>query len=107
MQRRQFMTASLAASALALAGEGSAQSAAQSAREFYQIRRYNMVSGPQTKLTENYFSSALIPALGRMGMGPVGTLRLGYGEQTPAYFLIIPVPSVQPLVTIDLKLTED
>lgn len=107
MERRQFLTASLATSALALAGEASAQPAAKPAREFYQIRRYNMVSGPQLKLTENYFSSALIPALGRMGMGPVGALKLDYGEQTPAYFLVIPGPAVEPLVTIDLKLAED
>jgi len=106
LQRRQFLTASLAASALAITGETSAQPA-KAPREFYQIRRYNMVSGPQLKLTETYFSSSLIPALGRMGMGPVGALRLEYGEQTPAYFLIIPSTSVEPLVTLDLKLAED
>ncbi|HVU47342.1 MAG TPA: NIPSNAP family protein [Terracidiphilus sp.] len=107
MQRRQFLTASLATSALALAGEASAQQSASRSREFYQIRRYNLMSGPQLKLTENYFASTLIPALGRMGMGPVGALKLDFGEQTPAYFLIIPSPTVEPLVTLDLKLAED
>ena len=107
MQRRQFLTASLATSAVALASQSPAQLPSSRAREFYQIRRYNMVSGPQLKLTENYFTTALIPALGRMGMGPVGALKLDYGEQTPAYVLIIPGSSVEPLVTLDLKLAED
>ncbi|HEX4032113.1 MAG TPA: NIPSNAP family protein [Terracidiphilus sp.] len=107
MHRRQFLAASLASSALTLAGESSAQPAPGRAREFYQLRRYNLINGPQLKLTENYFSNALIPALGRMGMGPVGALRLDIGEQTPAYFLIIPGQSVETLATLDLKLADD
>jgi hypothetical protein len=107
LRRREFLTASLATSALALAGEVSAQTPPTGAREFYQIRRYHLASGPQLKLTENYFAQALIPALGRMGMGPVGALRLDFGEETPAYYLIIPGPSVEALATLELKLPED
>ena len=107
MERRQFLAASLATSALALAGESSAQTPAGRPREFYQIRRYNLMSGPQLKLTENYFSNAFIPAAARMGMGPVGALKLDIGEQTPAYYIIIPGPSVEALAVLDLKLAED
>ena len=107
MKRRQFLAASLATSAAALAGEVSAQTPAARAREFYQIRRYNLMTGPQLKLTENYFSNALIPAVTRLGMGPVGALKLDIGEQTPAYFLIVPGPSLETLATLDLKLAED
>lgn len=107
LRRREFLTASLATSALALAGEVSAQTPPTGAREFYQIRRYHLASGPQLKLTENYFAQALIPTLGRMGMGPVGALRLDFGEETPAYYLIIPGPSVEALATLELKLPED
>jgi NIPSNAP len=107
LHRRQFLAASLATSALTLAGESSAQPAAARAREFYQLRRYNLINGPQLKLTENFFSNALIPAVGRMGMGPVAALRLDIGEQTPAYYLIIPGPSVEALATLDLKLAGD
>ena len=105
MKRRQFLAASLATSALGLAGKAPAQPAA--AREFYSIRRYNLVSGPQLALTENYFSGALIPALARMGMGPVAALKLDIGEQTPAYYLIVPGPSADALATLDLTLAED
>jgi len=105
LKRRQFLAASLATSALGLAGKAPAQPAA--AREFYSIRRYNLVSGPQLALTENYFSGALIPALARMGMGPVAALKLDIGEQTPAYYLIVPGPSADALATLDLTLAED
>jgi hypothetical protein len=71
------------------------------------MRRYNLMSGPQLKLTENYFGNALVPALSRMGLGPVGALKLDIGQETPAYYLIVPGPSVESLATLDLKLAED
>ena len=107
MERRQFLAASLATSAVALAGEASAQTTPARAREFYQLRRYSLMSGPQLKLTENYFSNALIPALARMGLGPVGAFRLDIGPETPAYYLLVPGPAVDTLATLDLQLAED
>ena len=107
MQRRQFLATSLAASASALSGEASAQTPAASSREYYQIRRYQLQNGPQTKLAESYFSDALIPALTRMGMGPVGAFSLSIGQETPAYYTLIPSTSVESLATVDLKLAQD
>jgi hypothetical protein len=106
MQRRRFLTASLATSTLALSREAWARTA-EPGREFYQIRRYSLVSGPQLKLTESYLSQALIPALRSMGLGPVGAFRLEYGPETPAYYLIIPGPRVEALAMLELKLAED
>jgi hypothetical protein len=107
MQRRDFLATSLATSALALSREGAAQPAPAHGREFYLIRRYNMVNGPQTKLTESYFSDALIPALTRMGLGPTGAFSLAYGPETPAYVALIPGASVDALAQLDLRLAED
>jgi hypothetical protein len=42
-----------------------------------------------------------------MGLGPVGALKLDIGQETPAYYLIVPGPSVESLATLDLKLAED
>ena len=101
MERRQFIAASVAASALAVAGNVEAQSApAPAGREYYQMRRYGLQSGPQTKLTESYFGDALIPALARMGMGPVGAFRVEIGPETPVNYLLIPGASVQGLVEL-------
>ena len=107
MQRRQFLAASLATSAVALAREGEAQTATSHAREFYQIRRYHLQSGPQTALTESYFADALIPALTRMGMGPIGAFRLEFGSETPMFYALIPGSSVGALVELDLRLAKD
>jgi len=108
MQRRQFLAASLASSALALTREAKAQSpAASGAREFYQIRQYKLFNGPQTGATSHYFADALIPALGRMGFGPVGAFSVNIGPETPTLYLLIPGASAEALVTADLHLAED
>ena len=107
MQRRQFLAASLATSAMALARDAQAQSAASGGREFYQLRHYKLENGSQTKLTSSYFADALIPALTKMGFGPIGAFSVNLGPETPAYYLLIPSNSVEKLVTADLHLAED
>jgi len=106
MQRRDFLSASLAASAMSFSARGSAQASA-SAREFYLIRRYNFVTGPQTGLADKYFADALVPALTRMGLGPVGVMRLDFGPETPAYYTIIPAASADALAQLDFHLAQD
>jgi hypothetical protein len=117
MQRRNFLTASLAASALAITRESAAQSssaqpapaapAATIQPEYYQIRRYQLHSGPQTALTQSYFADALIPAITRMGIGPIGAFEALIGTQSPACYLLIPAASVEALAQINLRLAAD
>ncbi len=107
MQRRQFLAASLATAAAALAANANAQSATTRAREYYLLRRYTLQSGPQTKLTENFIAAAFIPALVRLGMGPVGAFRVDIGPETPAFYVLIPGPSLESLAQVDLLLAKD
>ena len=111
MQRRQFLAASLATSALGLARQAESQAAekpgASTGHEFYQIRKYSLYNGPQTRLTQAYFADALVPALTKMGMGPIGAFSIDIGPETPVYYVLIPGTSVQSLVEADLHLAED
>src|SRR6516162_8714421 len=107
MQRLQFLAASIAASTVALAREGGAQPSETRTREFYQLRRYSLMSGPQTKLIEGYLSEALIPALTKMGMGPIGAFNLSFGPETPAIYVLIPGASSAALTELDLHLAKD
>ncbi len=109
MDRRNFLAASLAASAAGLTG-GTAEAAAQTSgkpREYYLLRKYSLRSGPQGKLTDNYVEQALIPALNKMGITPVGAFRLTYGPETPALYVLMPSTNLEALVTVDLKLAQD
>jgi hypothetical protein len=112
MERRQFLAASIATSAVALSGNAAAQTpgapaSAARAREYYQLRRYSLQSGPQLKLTESYFGDALIPALNRMGMSPIGAFKIDIGPQTPAYYLLIPGSSLEAHAELELRLAQD
>jgi NIPSNAP len=112
MQRRDFLTASLATSAFALTPHLSAQSPATQtpashSRDYYLVRRYALQSGPQTSLTEHYFGEALFPALTRLGLGPSGAFRVEIGPETPVFYLLIPGSSVDTLANLDLRLAQD
>jgi hypothetical protein len=107
MKRREFLKASVAGSAMAVAGGAAAQGNPATSREFYQLRRYALQNGPQTKLAESFFADALIPALGRMSMGPVGAFRVEFGPETPTYYLLVPSSSAQALAELDFRLADD
>lgn len=103
MQRRSFLASSIAASALGY--QASAQS--KPAREYYELRRYELQTGPQQKLTHDYVANALIPGLNRLGMKPVGAFNLEIGVGTPALYLLIPSESLETLVHSEHRLMDD
>jgi NIPSNAP len=76
-------------------------------REYYELRKYYLQSGPQTKLTESYLADALIPALNRLSMSPVGAFNLSIGPETPVLYVLIPGGSLEALVTAELHLAHD
>jgi len=106
MHRREFLAGSLAASALAAAPAAEAQTSATRQREFYQLRRYALQSGPQAAITEKYISEALIPALAKRA-GPVGAFRLDVGPETPTFYVLIPILAPAMAGTLELELAQD
>jgi hypothetical protein len=111
LHRRQFLSASAAASALGLTGQSQAQTPAPATggttREYYQLRTYQLYSGAQSGLCQKYIADALIPALNRRGMTPVGAFSLSYGPETPVLYVLIPSTSLEELSLLDLHLGKD
>jgi hypothetical protein len=108
MERRDFLTGTIATSALAMAQGAAAQTNnnTDKQREFYQLRRYSLQSGPQASMTEKYISEALIPALAGKG-GPVGAFRLEIGPETPTYYVLIPIASPATAASLELELSRN
>ncbi|GAC1417447.1 MAG: hypothetical protein NVSMB62_08170 [Acidobacteriaceae bacterium] len=115
MNRRTWLkgSAALAAAAgmstrFAEAAQANANASAKSGdREFYLLRRYTVNSGAQSRGTSSYFKDALLPALTRMGIGPVGAFSLSYGAETPQDLLVIPSTDCTALCMLDLHLAQD
>jgi NIPSNAP len=106
MQRRRFLSSALAASAAGVL-PSRVRSAETPARQYFELRRYHLVSGPAQKLTSKYLAEALIPALNRLGMNPIGTFDLYLGPETPAVYVLIPSNSLETLATAEQHLAQD
>jgi hypothetical protein len=107
MQRREFLAGTLASSALALSPDAGAQNQEiVRPRQFYQLRRYLLQSGPQTAMTEKYISEALIPALAGKG-GPIGAFRLEIGPETPTFYVLIPIMAPAMASALELELNQN
>jgi hypothetical protein len=107
MQRRRFLSSSIAAGALAASTGKTFAAQANSGREFYELRCFKMQSGEQPRLAHKYFAEALIPALNRQGLKTIGAFDLYLGPETPTIYLLIPSTSLEALVTSELKLAHD
>src|SRR5437870_5076833 len=107
MKRREFLTRSLAASALAgvVPHSGITASAAQAAerttttlaanREYYELRAYRLKSGASHDLLDAYLEEAAIPALNRLGAKPIGVFTETEPKDGPAVWVLIPYPSLE------------
>jgi hypothetical protein len=74
MNRREFLTTSLAASAAATLTSSPLVAAEKSsgARDYYELRAYRLKPGTSSALLDGYLSKALIPALNARGIASVG-----------------------------------
>lgn len=113
MERRTFLTSSLAASALAAAvphenaAEAPLSPNPSEGRDYYLLRRYHLVSGPQEELTHKFAREALIPALNRLGVTPVGAFGVVIGPGSPSLYILMPSTSLETLANLETRLTAD
>ena len=111
MKRRDFLKSTVAAASLAGLSASIPASAAESAsktpREFYELRRYQFRRGPMVKRFEEYVAKAALPAMGRMGIGPIGVFTQSGGSDTPAAYVLIPLASLEEFSTIGERLRAD
>ena len=112
MDRRSFLNSSLAAASTvalepAQSSAGSQTGGASGPREYYELRRYQLRSGPQPKLVEKYMAESLVPGLNKLGLKPIGAFTLTLGPQTPALYLLIPSASVDLLANAESRLAQD
>jgi hypothetical protein len=111
MERRAFLAASTAAavtSADALAaGAGAAQGGAASRPQVLELRRYRLRNGALASRFASYAKDALVPALGRAGLAPIGAWNVAVGPGQPSIHILIPHPDATSVVTLDERLVAD
>lgn len=111
MERRAFLAASTAATlahtpALA-ASEQAPEGIAAKGPLLLELRRYRLRSGEMAARFSAYAKDALVPALGRAGIGPVGAWNVSFGPGSPTLHLLIPHASAASVVTLDARVEGD
>ncbi|MEO6915654.1 MAG: NIPSNAP family protein [Chitinophagaceae bacterium] len=110
MNRRKFVKASLITGTLAPMTSlsfASPADASKTARQFYELRTYNVRNGDQEKVVTDYMQQAAIPAYNRMGIKSVGFFKEMNGTGQARLYLLIPVDSIEQLVSLPSKLAAD
>ena len=110
MKRRKFLASSMAAAAIGMnspklnAFQGPTDS---KSRDFYVLRRYYIRGGPQQRSTMSFFQQALVPALNRAGISPVGVFNLTVGMLTPSVYVLLPSSSLEQMAVVEDRLLQD
>jgi hypothetical protein len=105
MTRRDFLASTAPAAAVTLAGGGAAAQPAP-ARQLYELRRYRVRAGYMRDTTRAYLKDALLPALGRLGLGPIGMFDVTTGEP-PTAVVLIPHATADSAVSVARRLSAD
>lgn len=100
MQRRDFLKSSVAAgsvvamSTLAAAAAESKSAKPAPAREFYELRRYQLRRGNQPARFDDFARDVALPAWNRAGVGPIGVFDVALGPGAPAKYVLLPHKSL-------------
>ncbi len=115
MQRRQFLSTSLAGAALTAAGAVPAAASPSAAiiagapgdRMVYELRNYELRSDLDVTRSQDFFAQHLVPALRRAGATAVGAFAPDSGLPLPALVLLIAYPSLAAVDAASQRMAAD
>jgi hypothetical protein len=112
MERRAFLAASTAAAvtstdALAAAAGAVLEPGAPSRPLVLELRRYRLRSGALASRFAAFAKDALVPALGRAGLSPIGAWNVAMGPDSPTLHLLLPHADAASVVTLGARLEAD
>jgi hypothetical protein len=109
VERRTFLTGSVAMTGLIDALGSPAHAAAQAPpTEYYELREYHLrQGGPQPKRMDDFLRDAAMPAFKRLGIGPIGIFQVVVGPDSPTTYVLIPHTSPESIVTLPVRLAAD
>jgi len=101
MERRDFIAVA-AGSSLAATSAG-----ASMPRQLFEMRKVRLRFGPMETRYGDYARDALIPALNRAGVKPVGAFTVMVGMDAPAVYLLLPHANADSIVAAGTRLADD
>lgn len=107
MNRREFLTA---ASLPIMAGISPLVATAvggESKQEYLEFRQYRLHVGTKKNLLGNFLRKVGIPAMNRIGIGPVGVFSAMYGPNSPTLYVLLVHKSLDTVMNSASLLMED
>jgi hypothetical protein len=105
MNRREFLTTT---GAVGMAGMSSlAVGADAGGREYFEFRQYRLHTGSKKNQVGNFLRDVGIPALNRIGIGPVGVFTAMYGPSAPTLYVMLVHKSLESVMTSSARLLAD
>jgi NIPSNAP len=105
MNRRDFLAAgavgAVGASSLAAAGDDNGK------QQYFELRHYHLHVGPKKNLVGNFLREVGIPAMNRIGIGPVGVFSAVYGPNAPTLYVLLVHKSLDTVVNSSSMLMAD
>lgn len=116
MERRTLLTGAAAAAGLAAAGGAGAQGRDAGKPQVLELRKYTFATPDKRAAFERFAAEALIPALNRLAIKPVGVFKMTKadnpqatfaGDTAPDLYVLLPHPSADSAATLDARLAAD
>ncbi len=105
MERRNFLTASLAAGTAAVVA--SKVSAKPGKQYYYELIRFKLLNNSKKKSFSNYWKKAAIPALNRLGIEPIGVFQPKYGSEGGDRYVLLPHKNIESFLSAWDKVASD
>jgi len=106
MKRRDFLQTALTAAAATTARAASGATPAPSTRDYYELRTYSLKATKQAIL-DDYLSKAFVPAITRLGAGPVGVFSEANGNDGLFVHVLTVFSSPDQIVSLPARLSAD
>jgi len=109
MKRRKFLQSSLAVTAgiAATLHPAKAGNSPSTQKEVYEWREYEMRFGADQAQLDNYFKTALIPALNTYGVKTVGVFKEWRASDPAKFYLLVPYASLEHYLSVNAKVKTD
>jgi NIPSNAP protein len=107
MKRRDFLASSIAAAGVsAMGSDASAQAPSRPMPQYYELRQYHLRTTQRQDFSD-YLMVVSVPALNRAGISPVGVFSVGFGPDSPTFWMLLPHKDRESVFTLDAKLQDD
>ena len=99
MKRREFLTAASLAGIASMSSLAAAAEDNDGKQEYFEWRKYRLHVGSKKRLLGDFLRKVGIPAMNRIGIGPVGVFNAMYGPNSPTLYVLLVHKSLDSVVS--------